>query len=226
MSRQAIVEGYLDGQLSRRVFIRRLVATGVTAAAAISYAGLLDADPVAAQAADYYLVMIDNAFPESPLRLEQGQGLEFGNGGSPGHNARDTTGLGLFDTGPLGSSQSSGIFTPPGAGTFTFKCDETDHPRMAGSVNVPLVVNPASGALGSSFNIRWAEAQAPTGFVFDVQRIKAGQANFTAWRTGVRGASANFHPAARGLYTFRARVRKTANNRTSGWSPVKRIRVT
>jgi hypothetical protein len=226
VSRQEIVEGYLDGQLSRRVFIRRLVATGVTAAAALSYASVLDADPAAAELADYYLVMQDNEFLEVPARLELGQAFYFGNSGSPGHNARDTTGLGLFDTGPLNHYQLGGLNTPPGAGTYTFKCDETDHGRMAGSVQVPLVVDPVSGPLGSSFTVRWAPGRSPNGLVFDVQRIKAGQRNFTAWRTGVRAASANFHPAARGLYTFRARVRKVVGNRTTGWSPVKRIRVT
>ena len=48
MSRAELVQGYLDGQLSRRVFIRRLVATGVSAAAALSYAGLLEAAPAGA----------------------------------------------------------------------------------------------------------------------------------------------------------------------------------
>ncbi len=226
MSRQQIVEGYLEGQLSRRVFIRRLVATGVSAAAALSYAGVLDADPAAAQLADYYLVMTDNAFVSTPVRLGLGQRFYFGNSGSDGHNARDTTGLGLFNTTPLDRVTVSRATRPPGAGVFSYRGDETDHPRMAGSIEVPLEVDPVTGPLGSRFNIRWAPAPAPTGLVFDIQRIKAGQRNFTAWRTGVRGAAGNWTPGARGLYTFRARVRKPAARKASGWSPVKRIRVT
>jgi hypothetical protein len=226
VSRQEIVEGYLGGQLSRRVFIRRLVATGVTAAVAINYAGLLDADPAVAGEADYYLVASDNSFSPNPLRLRQGEGTPLYNHGSAGHNAHDITGLGLFQTVAIGHYNGHGdIPAMPGAGSFDYKCDEVDHPRMVGTIKVPILVTPASGNLNTTFLIRWAPGPAPAGLVFDVQRIKAGQRNFTAWRTGVRAGAANFHPASRGLYTFRARVRKTSNNRASGWSPLKRVRV-
>ena len=102
MSRAELVQGYLDGQLSRRVFIRRLVATGVSAAAALSYAGLLEAAPAGAVPADFYLVISDVAFNNgSPANLTQGQGVEFANHGGVAHTARDTSGLQLFDTGSI-----------------------------------------------------------------------------------------------------------------------------
>lgn len=41
MSREELVGAYLDGRISRRTLIRRLVGAGVTAGAAISYAQLL-----------------------------------------------------------------------------------------------------------------------------------------------------------------------------------------
>jgi hypothetical protein len=41
MSRQELVTAFLDGQISRRTLIRRLIAGGVSAGAAISYAQLL-----------------------------------------------------------------------------------------------------------------------------------------------------------------------------------------
>ncbi len=41
MSEEELVSAYLDGHISRRVFVRRLVATGVSAAAAASLAGLV-----------------------------------------------------------------------------------------------------------------------------------------------------------------------------------------
>jgi hypothetical protein len=50
MSRQEIVTAYLDGGMSRRMFVRRLVAAGVSVGAAVSYAHLLD--PQRAQARD------------------------------------------------------------------------------------------------------------------------------------------------------------------------------
>src|SRR5204862_7468476 len=41
MPQQELVRAYLDGDVSRRVFIRRLVAGGVSLGAAVSYAQLL-----------------------------------------------------------------------------------------------------------------------------------------------------------------------------------------
>ncbi len=41
MSREELVVAYVDGRLSRRAFIRRLVALGVTAGAAVTYADAL-----------------------------------------------------------------------------------------------------------------------------------------------------------------------------------------
>jgi len=48
MSRQELVSAFLDGQISRRTLIRRLIAGGVSAGAAISYAQLLSPDRAAA----------------------------------------------------------------------------------------------------------------------------------------------------------------------------------
>ena len=41
MSKEELVDAYLDGRLSRRTFIRRLVASGVSLGAALTYAGVL-----------------------------------------------------------------------------------------------------------------------------------------------------------------------------------------
>jgi hypothetical protein len=48
MSRQELVSAFLDGQISRRTMIRRLIAGGVSAGAAISYAQLLAPERAAA----------------------------------------------------------------------------------------------------------------------------------------------------------------------------------
>jgi hypothetical protein len=56
MSREELVGAYVNGRVSRRVFIRGLVGLGVTAAAAVTYADSLSATtPTAASpAADIY----------------------------------------------------------------------------------------------------------------------------------------------------------------------------
>jgi len=59
MSREELVGAYVEGRLSRRVFIRSLVALGVTAAAAVTYADTLaSAAPTVGAPDDIY--------PENP----------------------------------------------------------------------------------------------------------------------------------------------------------------
>ena len=41
MSQEELISAYLDGQMSRRTLIRRLVAAGVSFGAAVSYAHVL-----------------------------------------------------------------------------------------------------------------------------------------------------------------------------------------
>ncbi|MFN8027178.1 MAG: hypothetical protein U0W40_12710 [Acidimicrobiia bacterium] len=45
MSREELVEGYTSGRVSRRVFVKGLVALGVTGTAAVAYANALGAAP-------------------------------------------------------------------------------------------------------------------------------------------------------------------------------------
>ena len=45
MSREELVEGYASGRVSRRVFVKGLVALGVTGTAAVAYANALGATP-------------------------------------------------------------------------------------------------------------------------------------------------------------------------------------
>lgn len=49
MSEDELIEGYIQGRISRRVFVRRLVAGGLSMAAAVAYGNVLG--PAAAAAA-------------------------------------------------------------------------------------------------------------------------------------------------------------------------------
>ena len=51
MSRDQVVEAYLRGDLSRRLFVRRLVAMGVSLTAALAYAEMVPASASAAKPA-------------------------------------------------------------------------------------------------------------------------------------------------------------------------------
>ncbi len=52
MSREELVSAYLNGEISRRTFVRRLVAAGVSVSAALAYAQM---DPALARADDHGL---------------------------------------------------------------------------------------------------------------------------------------------------------------------------
>ena len=66
MEKQGLVEAYTDGALSRRAFVRKLVAGGVSFGAAVAYAQLLDRDAAHATVAlgDEY------SFVEVKARIE------------------------------------------------------------------------------------------------------------------------------------------------------------
>ncbi len=49
MSKEELVRAYVDGQISRRVFIRRLISAGLSVGAAFSYASLLSPARATAQ---------------------------------------------------------------------------------------------------------------------------------------------------------------------------------
>ena len=97
---------------------------------------------------------------------------------------------------------------------------------MSGKLRVPLVASPTSGPLGTAFTLTWAPAGPPVGLKFDVDRKVPGAANWVAWKRGVIGTSGVMTPGRRGMFRFRARVRKPANGQTSDWSVVRAINVT
>jgi hypothetical protein len=47
MSEEELVAAYVDGKIGRRVFVRRMVAAGLSTAAALTYAGLIGPSGVA-----------------------------------------------------------------------------------------------------------------------------------------------------------------------------------
>ena len=127
------------------------------------------------------------------------------------HTARDTSGLQLFDTGSIPPQGAATVPAPPGAGQYPFRCDI--HTTRRGRLRVPVVASPTSGPLGTAFTLTWAPAGPPVGLKFDVDRKVPGAANWVAWKRGVIGTSGVMTPGRRGMFRFRARVRRPANGR-------------
>jgi plastocyanin len=230
MSRDELVRGYLDGQVSRRVFVRRLMASGVSAMAALAYVDILRTNPASAGTlGDFYVLVQDYSFTPDPAKLQKrGQRIRFNFSGSSAHthSATDVSPLALFDTGLTAPGGVKFVDRFVAAGTYAYACKQAAHESfMTGTIKVPITVRPKQGPLGDAFKIIWASGTL-AGYVFDVQRKNPGDANFTAWKTGVTTRSAMFTPGRRGTFRFRARLRRTSNGAASGWSTPKTLEVT
>jgi sugar lactone lactonase YvrE len=131
------------------------------------------------------------------------------------HSVTDTSGMGLFASGPR-SFVSYYTFRFVSAGTY--KYEDTAN-TVTGTVKVPVGAKPSTGSTSTSFNITWAAAAPPSGYVFDVQIKPPGSASYVSWSSGVTSLSASFKPTSGvGTYSFRARLRKTASGAASGYS--------
>jgi plastocyanin len=241
--RGELVRSYLEGAIGRRVFVRRLLGVGISAAAAVSYADLLA--PATARAAarrgrssdpfplpngfyNFYVGVIDNAFGGGNVRvLKRGDSVSWGFVGSKDHSATEGSGLAYFDSGYAPPARIMYTMVFPAAGTFPYHCKDPNHSAtMKGAVKVPVGRTPASAPLGTQFTIKWAQKPAQPGYVFDVQIKRPGETAFHAFRTGITGAHAAFTPGARGKFFFRGRVRSKATGEASGYSPATSIVVT
>jgi len=111
------------------------------------------------------------------------------------------------------------------AGSFGYSCD--GHPTTRGTVKVPLRA-PAADA--NAFTLRWsAVGSNRDGRTFDVQKNSPGASTgWTALRTNTTARYASLNPTRNGYWRYRARVDNTGNPeniQTSGWSPVKLVKV-
>ena len=244
-ARGELVRSYLDGSIGRRVFVRRLLAAGISAAAAISYADVLA--PSTARAAarrargadvrggfhlpngfyNFYVGVVDNQFgPASVQVYRRGDSVSWGFVGSKDHSATETSGLDFFDSGYAPPNRIMFTMVFPAAGTFPYHCKDPNHAgTMKGNVKVLVGRKPAFGQVGTQFTIKWAQKAADPGYVFDVQIRRPSDASFKAFRTGVTGSLTHFTPQQPGQYQFRGRVRNPSTGHASGYSPPSSISV-
>jgi len=147
--------------------------------------------------------------------------------GTRAHTVTDSLGLGpakapLFNSGALISGRFGYVFRA--AGTYPYRSTAKGDGGLTGSVGVPVVISPVSGAATRTYTVRWASSSL-TGYVFDViyRFKKVGSNTWSDWKvleSGVPQASADFADA-RGVstYSVEARIRNTATGVVSQWSP-------
>jgi hypothetical protein len=168
--------------------------------------------------------VLDSGFNPQTSTVDQNASLNFtiDPADTGPHSVTDASGMDLFDSGLLGPGSSYSL-SLPAAGSYPIVDTATGN---TATVTVPIQVAPDEGTATTPFNVQWAAAAPPPGYVFDVDVSRPGQP-FAAWQTGVTSLSGKFvADAGSGQYKFQARLRNTANGQTSGWSPWVSVTVT
>jgi hypothetical protein len=165
----------------------------------------------------------DFAFSPTSRTPAQDTAVLFRFVGPSQHTVTDTTGMGLFDSGPMPAGTS---YTVPvlGAGQYPFAC--SIHPSMTGVLKVGMVVTPSSGTATTQFSVQWAVDQAPDGYVFDVQVKRPGTTAWKALATDTTAGQLSFTPdKGNGTYSFRARTQVAGGTAATQWSVAKSVTV-
>ena len=186
----------------------------------VSWAAPASAGPRVVAAKDFF-------FSPTPIRAPQGITVEWSNEGNFDHTATQDDSLDLWDTGTIAPGSTADV-TLASAGTFLYHCKfhgGNGGQGMSGVVKIPTKVSPSSGKVGTTFTVTVSTANAPTGFVFDVQR-KVGSGSWARWKRGVTSGSLTSRPSSASTYAFRSRVRRTSNGGASKFSPPAQITVT
>ena len=170
-----------------------------------------------------HVAVEDFYFDPATVPVRRGGTVVFDFVGGEHHTATDSSGLELYDSGPVAPDGPSTWFTFEAAGIFSFVC--APHEGMGGRVSVPVRVAPAFGGVHTRFTVTWASAEATADHVYDVQIRRPG-AIWAFWRRAISARTDDFTPGAgRGRYRFRARLRDTGLSQASRWSEASSIRV-
>lgn len=230
-----LVRGFAEGQISRRVFIRRLVTAGVAMSGAVAFADLIQADPAAAMEY-HYVDVADYAFSPVKATLSgPGDYVVWDWSGGPHSITVDATDGGLFDSSPIASGGSVypswNWVTAFGwemwaAGTFPYLCKDQYHTidlaaPMNGKVRVPVRLSARSGRTGKDISVEFGSRSLDidSKFRYEVQLRKPGR-SWRDWVTDGMTPSRNYRARTVGKHQFRARLRNNGVGSTSGWSPV------
>jgi plastocyanin len=162
-------------------------------------------------------------FSPASTKVIQGGSVQWLNGGTQKPSIADTTGMKLYASKPT-STLGGFVQAFPAAGTYPY-ADATPGSKLKGTVTVPVETAPASGHTSTTFQVYWANAAAPKGFVYDIQIRRPGKSAFANWLTKQSTTESSFIPSGKGEYSFRARLDEERTGKTSGWSPAASISV-
>jgi len=162
------------------------------------------------------VTVADFSFSPTTIKPGRGTGAQWTFNGPSNHTATDSSGMKLFDSGSRAPGSAYSFYFIA-AGNYKYKC--TIYPTMTGLVKVPVLADPPSGGVTTTFTITWAANHPPTSYVFDVQIQRPGSSLWVDWQLGVTTVSATFVPdSGTGTYSFHARYRKLSTNKSSQYS--------
>jgi acetyl esterase/lipase/plastocyanin len=158
----------------------------------------------------------DTGFSPKTVTAKLGSNLIWTFGGTGTHTATDSTGMGLFDSGPQPPGATY-IYTFTSAGNYKAKDNSTG---KSATVQIPTVAGPLKGRVSDSYLVQWASWTPPAGYVVDVQVLRPGGSRWVNWLRDQTTTEAWFTPdAGAGTYSFRARLRRVSNGKAAGYSP-------
>lgn len=177
----------------------------------------------AARAATYPVSVFDTGYSPRTVAVAAGDTVQWSFvGPNATHTATDTTGMGLFDSGPQAPGGAY-AFTFVGAGIYPYA--DTLHPSLTGTVRVPVSATPSSGTIETVFAISWASAPPPPGYVFDLQTTNPLNSSWVTTKGLTAPGQAWTPTRGAGTYRFRARLRNAGNGAASQYSPAATVSV-
>ena len=194
----------------------RILRRAVLLAPALLAAALLSAAP--AQARTTTVAVRGFGFSPSTVTIAQGGTVTWQFKDSVDHTS--TSDQRFWNSAPKGAGEKYVVMLTS-AGTFGYHC--RIHPDMTGRIRVPLT---ASGHAGTGYTVRWSLHAAPAGRGYDVQYRRSTSTTWKTLRSDTTSASLHFNPSRAGTYVLRARTRNDNRHASSGWSPLRSLKIT
>jgi len=166
----------------------------------------------------------DSGYEPHDLMLALGQTVTWTNLGAASHTVTDNSRMDLFDSGPVSPGATyARAWTASGRYPMRSTLDPSSY---RGSIWVPIVLSPSSGTGATNFQVTWASATQPAGYVSDIQVQRPGSSAWVSWLLGQTATGATFVPdAGLGTYSLRARLRNSANGRSTAYTEPMSIEV-
>jgi hypothetical protein len=137
-----------------------------------------------------------------------------------GSQSVTSTGIPLFNS----ALKSRGIYDVTFFAAGTFRYHSTNTSTQKGSVAIGLCNVRATASVGSTVWVQYGSDH-HSGWVSDVEVKRPGATSWSWLGYGLTGTIMSFQPGKTGTYSLRARLRHTANNASSAFSPIRTVKV-